>query len=74
MASYMLAACSLAVKQSGNLILDLNISTVIPHHSSNFIFFIVSLNPVWIPHTIFARMYSETKGTVKLYLAYLISE
>lgn len=32
MASYMQAACSLAVKQSGNLILELNISTVIPHH------------------------------------------
>lgn len=31
MASYMQAACSLAVKQSGNLILELNISTVIPH-------------------------------------------
>lgn len=33
MASYMQAACSLAVKQNGNLILDLNISTVIPHQS-----------------------------------------
>lgn len=33
MASYMQAACSLAVKQSGNLILELNISTVIPHPS-----------------------------------------
>jgi len=33
MASYMQAACSLTVKQSGNLILELNISTVIPHPS-----------------------------------------